>query len=206
MEKKIGSLTAVFNGDWNNLYIQPDWLAKNVYEQPEIEVGVNGIGAMVNVLYKYGNVVINPSQNQVIFSAEADDKETIDLFCKAANNFLTKAHTPRLISFGLNADFEDTGDKFAETIDKMWDNDALIECGCEIIATKISRSISLDGNIYNIDCVFNGNTLMMHINEHHSGANDKADFPSLKDEYVNRFWDECWKIIGAMGYERENAI
>ena len=30
------SLTVVLVGDWNKLYIQPDWVANNIYETEEI--------------------------------------------------------------------------------------------------------------------------------------------------------------------------
>ena len=35
------SLTIVLLGDWNRFYLQPNWIAENVYEAEEIELGVN---------------------------------------------------------------------------------------------------------------------------------------------------------------------
>ena len=34
------SLTVVLIGDWNKLYIQPHWVASNIYEAEEIEIGL----------------------------------------------------------------------------------------------------------------------------------------------------------------------
>ena len=33
MAKFLNLLTCVFNGDWNNLFMQPDWIAQNIFQQ-----------------------------------------------------------------------------------------------------------------------------------------------------------------------------
>ena len=120
MKKLENSFTIVLNGDWNILYTQPDWLADNIFEKSEIEVGINGIGSHVNVLYKCGDIVINPSQSQVIFSVDNENDDNINQACKYVNNFLTKAYTPQLNAFGLNAVFEDSGEIIASIFDNCW--------------------------------------------------------------------------------------
>ena len=46
------SLTIVLLGDWNRFYIQPNWIADNVYGRQEIEMGVNGQGIDFSVTYR----------------------------------------------------------------------------------------------------------------------------------------------------------
>ena len=38
------SLNVVLLGDWNQLYSQPDWIAENVFEKEEMEIGLSGQG------------------------------------------------------------------------------------------------------------------------------------------------------------------
>ena len=62
------SLTVVLVGDWNKLYIQPDWVANNIYETEEIEIGVNGQGSDFSVSYRCDNVIISPDQGKVVLT------------------------------------------------------------------------------------------------------------------------------------------
>ena len=64
------SLTVVLVGDWNKLYIQPDWVANNIYETEEIEIGVNGQGSDFSVSYRCDNVIISPDQGKVVFQLQ----------------------------------------------------------------------------------------------------------------------------------------
>lgn len=60
------SLTVVLVGDWNKLYIQPDWMASNVFEKEEIEIGINGQGADFSVSYRRDGIIISPGQTIAI--------------------------------------------------------------------------------------------------------------------------------------------
>ena len=55
------SLTIVLLGDWNRFYIQPNWIADNVYGRQEIEMGVNGQGIDFSVTYRCDGVTISES-------------------------------------------------------------------------------------------------------------------------------------------------
>ncbi|MGN1155485.1 MAG: hypothetical protein ACI4TK_04850, partial [Agathobacter sp.] len=136
------SVTVVLLGDWNKLYIQPDWIAKNVYEKQEIEIGVNGQGTEFNVTYRCDGVIIAPTQSQVIFTASDVYDETLNFITACVNNFLKKAITPFLVAYGFNCEFVDTdGGVLADVIDSIPDNTAIIEQGYEIKSAKISRTL-----------------------------------------------------------------
>lgn len=55
---------------------------------------------------------------------------------------MQKAKTPILNAYGLNCDYVDSnGTQFAEVIDGMTDISGIIDCGYEIKASKITRSL-----------------------------------------------------------------
>lgn len=197
------SLTVVLAGDWNKLYIQPDWMAENIFEKDKIEIGVNGQGSEFSISYRGESVIISPGQSNMVFSVMNTEKETLLSLCKCLNNFIEKAYTPQLFAYGLNADFlEEEGILFAEVIDSMSDTNTIIENGYELISTKISRTLKRENKIINMDSRLDGNNLEVHFNEHHTEEN-KPDF-SL--EYIRRFIEECSSILCGLGYEIEGDV
>ena len=129
-------------GDWNRYYIQPDWIAANVYAQQKIELGVSGQGTNFSVTYRCNDIIIAPSQSQMVFTAQNATSETINKLVFCINNFMQKAKTPILNAYGLNCDYVDSnGTQFAEVIDGMTDISGIIDCGYEIKASKITRSL-----------------------------------------------------------------
>lgn len=194
------SLTVVLVGDWNKLYIQPDWMAENVYEEKEIEIGVNGQGSDFTVSYRCNNVIISPEQSTVIFSVANTSDEIIGKLCQYLNNFIEKAHTPSSIAYGLNGDFvEEDGSIFADVLDNMSDSNAIIENGYEIVSTQISRTLKSNDKIINMNSGLNNARLSVHFNEHH--ANEEK--PVFRVESIQGFISECCRIVRGLGYDLE---
>lgn len=195
------SLTVVLIGDWNKLYIQPDWMAKNIYEKEEIEIGVNGQGSEFSVSYRCNNVVISPDQGKVIFSVTNTDKMTLENISHCINNFLTKAYTTEIFAYGINGKFiDEDGSNFAEVVDNMLDASRILENGYEIMETKISRTLSKNGKIINIDSNLVNAGLEIHFNEHHPNPKET---PVFSFEVLNGFIEDCSEIVKGLGYELE---
>lgn len=196
------SFTIVLLGDWNKLYIQPDWVAQNVYERQEIEIGVNGQGTEFNVTYRCNEVIIAPTQSQVMFTACDVEIGTIDYIVNCVNNFLMKATTPILSAYGLNCEFvESDAAVLADVIDSISDNSTIIEQGYEINAAKISRTLIKDGGILNVEMIREGNGAKIHFNEHHGSAT--TEMPVISSAQVNSFISNCNGLVGAFGYDLE---
>ena len=195
------SLTVVLVGDWNKLYIQPDWMANNVFEKKEIEIGINGQGADFTVSYRGNGIIVSPGQSNMIFSVTDTADEVLNNLCKCLNNFLEKAVTPQLFAYGLNADFvEEDGILFAEVIDSMSDTNAIIENGYEIVSTKISRTLKRDNKIINMDSNLENKKLTVHFNEHHVLG---ETVPNLCVDDIKKFIEESCGILYGLGYEIE---
>lgn len=197
------SVTVVLVGDWNKLFIQPDWMASNVFEKDEIEIGVNGQGSDFSILYKGNGVVISPGQTNMVFSVINTDDEILDNLCKCLNNFIRKSFTPQLFAYGLNVDFaEDDNILFAEVLDSMSDASLIVENGYEVISTKVSRTIKRDDNIINMDSNLENGNLQVHFNEHHTSVEKNLEFTR---EGMRSFLEECCRILCGLGYEIEGA-
>lgn len=198
------SLTVVLLGDWNRLYIKPDWIATNVYEQQKIELGVSGQGTDYSVTYRCDGVIIAPSQSQMLFTAQNADNETLEKLVFCINNFLQKANTPILNAYGFNCDYVDSnGSQFADVIDGMSDTSSIIDCGYEIKASKVTRSLFKNGVILNLESSIDGGSVKMHFNEHHN--DNSENMPTVTIEQINSFIDNSKELVKAFGYEIEGA-
>lgn len=169
----------------------------------EIEIGINGQGTDLQVIYKCDGVVIAPTQNQVIFTAMNMDEKTIIALISCVNNYLKNAYTPILVAYGFNCDFIDNESSlFAEVVDSISDSLAIIGNGYEIKATTINRTIEKNGKILNIESSRTDNMTKIHFNEHNGNATDKM--PEIEMDQIQAFLTGCNSLIEAFGYDLEN--
>ena len=196
------SLTIVLIGDWNKLYIQPNWIAENVFCQKKIEIGVMGKGIDLSINYRCNNVLIAPSQTKMIFTALNMVDDTVERFVSCANNFLKKAKTPVLSAYGFNCEYEELDSSvFADVLDSIADNSKIIESGFQISGTKISRTLLKNDKVIILESRQNENKTIMHFNEHHGIAVE--EMPVLD---VDRFYDfisVTKDLVSSLGYDIE---
>lgn len=195
------SLSIILLGDWNKLYIQPDWIANKIYEEDEIELEVNGQGSDFGILYRCNDIVIRPTQSKMSFEAANTNEKTLEYLTKYVNNYLNAAYTPYLIAYGINGEFiDDDESPFANVLDKMSDSNAIIETGYTIMATTISRSLSKNDKVINMEFRLDNSRLHISFNEHHSSPTENPVFDST---IVKAFITECVEILQGLGYELE---
>lgn len=195
------SLNVTLIGDWNKLYIEPEWMAEHVYETNEIELGINGKISEFSITYRSNGVKIFPSQTQLSFTAANTTNQTLEYFAKCINNFLDKAYTTELHAYGINIDFveEDTR-LFSDVLDNMSDSNLIINSGYQIAATSINRRLEKDGKIINMESSMGDSKLKVHFNEHHQLPSKKPIFTS---QIFNNFIGECVEIVKGLDYEME---
>lgn len=199
-----GTFSIVLLGDWNKMFIQPDWVATYVYENPEIEIGVEGVGSDFTISYRKNNVVIKPTQDKIVFSLTNISDDAIVFFSNCVKNYIAKAYTPVLTAFGINIEYTDEENtKLAAVFDKMDDLDPIVDLNYEITATKVSRSLLKNGVIMNIESTISNSTTLIRFNEHHDTA--KGDAKSVQNEItpktIRGFLEETAKIVQGLGYE-----
>lgn len=202
MKLVTDSITTVLLGDWSKLYIQPEWVATHIFENPEIEIGIEGRNTEFHISYRYNGVIIKPSQDKIVFTAMNAERATIENLSKCVNNYLKKAVTPSVLAYGVNIDFVDTEDmRYAEVLDSMSDATSIVELGYQIEASEVSRTLSKNGKIINMTCKLVGSKTIMHFNEHF--ANPDADNLNVPAEAIFQFIDDAKQIVTQFGYEIE---
>ncbi len=195
------SLNVMLVGDWNKLYIQPDWIATNVFEKDEIQIGVNGEGSEFSVSYRADGITIAPTQSKIIFSVWNTDEESLEKLSVCLNNFLEKVHIPTTFVYGINGDFvEDDDSLFAEVLDGMSDSNILIENGYQILSTQVTRTLVVNEKIINMESNLENARMTIHFNEHHVDQDKTCTFNT---EMLNGFIRQCRKIVLELGYQLE---
>ncbi|MBQ8028181.1 MAG: hypothetical protein IJ262_02100 [Clostridia bacterium] len=197
------SLAIVLLGDWNKLYVQPDWVATNIFCKSEMEIGVDAQGIDINVSYKCDNIIINPSQEKVVLTATNIKPETIDFLAKCANNYITKAKTPFLAAYGLNIDFIETDNTLLpDMFDNVSDSQVLSRLNYAIVNSQMNRTIEKDDKTINIQYNQEQNYSKIHLNEHHS----EPDISSIVFDYerVVDFIGYSKDIVTSLGYDIED--
>ena len=198
------SITIVLLGDWNNFYIQPGWIAENIFEVQEMEIGINGQGQDFSVTYKNKDIVIAPTQGQIAFTALNNTPDNCELLIDYANKFLTGAFTPLLFAYGFNCDFiEENDESFAFVIDSMTDNQALIDSGFVIKDAKVTRHLWDNNGLIIFDSYLEGATLKLHFNQHYGDSVSKM--PSITVEQSSVFLKSCRRIVQGLGYDIEEV-
>ena len=196
------SLTIVLLGDWNKLYVQPEWVANNIFCKPEMEIGVEAQGIEFNISYKCDNIVINPSQERIVITAINTDKETIEFLANCATNYINKAKTPQMTAYGLNIDFVETENTLlADFFDSVSDTLPLLRLNYNIVSSQISRTVVKDGNVTNIQYTQEQSLSKLHFNEHH--ANPETETITFEHESIVAFIERTKEIAVALGYEFE---
>lgn len=199
-----GSFSVVLLGDWNKKYIQPDWVAQYIYKNPEIEIGVEGIGSDFSISYRKNSVAFKPTQDKIIISLINISDDTIKFFSDCVKNYIEEAYTPILTAYGINIEYTDEeNSRLASVFDEMADLDPIVNMGYEISATKVSRSLLKNGIIMNVESTINNSTTRIRFNEHHETASEDAKSVGneITPEKMRGFLEETATIIRGLGYE-----
>lgn len=198
------SINVVLVGDWNRLYIQPDWITTEIFEDTEIEIGVEGQGSDFRISYKKDKIAIKPTQRRVTFLCDDIETDTLEMLARCVNNYLHKAHTPELFAYGFNAKYFDLEDmRLADVFDRVPDRDAFLNLGYEIRTSEISRSLVKDGKTIKVKCSMNQGETEIHFNEHHEKP--KKDFAEISGDQLTEFIKDCNAILEELGYEIEDG-
>ena len=199
--KVVGdSFVSVLIGDWNKLYIQPDWVAQNIFENSDMEIGIEGRGSDVYISYQWGNVIINATQDKLIFSTSNLELSTLENLVKCMRNYLDKAVSPVISAYGMNVDYIESEDtKFAELFDNISDARAYIDLSYEVKSSEISRTLIKDGNIIKVKCEVDGSYTKIHFNEHYDSPN-KSEICCSVDQ-ITSFIKRTKEIVEKLGYD-----
>lgn len=190
------SLTVILIGDWNKLYSQPEWIVKNVFDDNEMEITVEGAGMEFTISFKKNDIIVNSTPEKVIFSAEDVNNDTLNRLVGAINNFVSKANSAQKIEYGYNLQFLDEDRTvYYEILDSICDADRLSLNGIEVLNTKISRILRADEKILRVEFNEVDGKVIAFMNEHHQSWEHEL---VVKDIY--EFMNISQKVLESMGY------
>lgn len=200
------SITIVINGEWSSFYFKPKWIAENIYNSEEIEIGVSGEIPQYEVTFRCNGVILAPTSTHVAFTAMNNDEDVINNLVKAVGSFLQNAQTPIINAYGFNCDFNgDDEGVLASIFDEMSDNKAIIYNGYSIQSQSTSKTIIKDQKQINISSELSGTCAHIHFNDHKEGPLEPKSIQINKADVLT-FIEECTDIMSSMGYDIEEDI
>ena len=193
------SFTFVINGDWNKLYTQPVWIATNIFGIEELQVELNLVGIDYNIRYRKDDIIIQPSQNQFIFTCTSWNSEIIKYFESICRKFIECAVTPTVGSYGYNVSFiDDDTVKYSRIVDKIGDLEELAKSGIEVLNTELKRLIRYNGSVLHVVNNIINNKLITSFNEHHN--NELGLQPEIHSDDMINFKNNCHKVLQSNGF------
>lgn len=167
MQRLSGEWTIVVIGGWNLSIFQPDWVAKNLFEEEEIRVEVALVSGASQFSFIHNGIslVVNPSK-LTISSENLDDKSINS--CEECLKKIARLlpHTP-VSAIGFNSGYIDVNqnDTLLGLI-SLCDTAKLAGEGCKIVETSIRRQLDMDERIINFRILERDGKFYITVNYH----------------------------------------
>ena len=92
--------TVVVTGNWNISIFNPDWVAKNVFQQDGVEVEVGLGSGQTTLRVRSASAILIPLNDRIIIGMRSDDKNLVEQLESYAIRILSLLpHTP-VASYG----------------------------------------------------------------------------------------------------------
>lgn len=211
MKPNVGEWTTVIPGSWNLAILNFDWVAREIFEQKDINVALAVGPGLPQVTFTAGNVSLRPTADRVIFSArDASDKalSTIESF---ATKLLEKLPQTPVSAVGVNFGFiEETPDADTLEMFKIVDTNKISDAGYVIRETSIIRSVLIDDVRVNFKSVNDNNgAVSFHFNFHNEAENAEDAMTALKGKtliYKKKAEQFLLSIYGLINEEEDGYV
>lgn len=161
------SWSIVLAGYWNKYLLGPEWVAKNVFQEPTLKVE---FALQMELPPRYTgekNVRFVPSTDRVQIVALKYDDDTLRQMEEMARRLSTTlTHTP-MAGLGINFGFtEDMDVGTLRTLFNLQDTNNVNSLGYTVQNTRLVRKLILDGNTLNIKVEDQGTKVSFDFNFH----------------------------------------
>lgn len=184
MKIKDESFTIVLAGNWNKYILQPNWVAKEIFEETtvQLEFAVN-IGLPPR--YTASNIRIIPTDEKVTFRAMDTSDNCLTKMGNMAIKLLNKLNYTPISAFGMNFGYTEK----AETqnlfnLFKFADNDELGSFGCIINNSLTQKNITIDERILNLKIHHIGKDVSFDFNFHYDVGNASEAEEKIKENVL----------------------
>ncbi|UCB56864.1 MAG: hypothetical protein JSV30_06635 [Candidatus Omnitrophota bacterium] len=185
MEKHKDFWNLILVGKWNKYILSPQWAAKNIFEEPELQVEFPlNLDFPLRYTSLEKNIRLLPAEDKVIFVPLKLDDECLSEVGKLTNKlFEMLPHTP-MRAFGINFGFSEKDNTELYKVFNVIDNAKLGEFNCELKQTCIIRRTVYDENNLNLRLTLKGNEVLFDFNFHYDVKNAVEAKEKLKDNIV----------------------
>lgn len=159
------TITLVINGDFNLMYTRPEWFAKKLFEEKEIQVFTNNLGSG-ELTFAKNNVYITPSINKLTLRIATE--ELFSEMLNLTNKYLRVTASPMIYSFGINFNFINENTTIAKKLNNAFDYNELCDAEINIKSTAFKRTIFEEGKDYiiNYEALNKGEESIIKVNCH----------------------------------------
>jgi len=181
-----GSLTFVIAGKWNKYILSHNWVALNIFKEKIIDVEFS-IEPDVPFRYHKGNIRFIPSEQNVIFQALNNDKETLNDIEGKATNLISLLNITPISAFGINIKFIEPNPK-EELLNSLNIMDKINE-NFEIKSTIIKRVLKFSKKTeLNLTLSLIDNSEIFFDFNFHTRINNSDEFKLFMNENPNFFF------------------
>lgn len=176
MKIKEESCTIVLLGNWNRYILSPGWSAKNIFNEPELEVEIAlDLGLPPRYTSAQSHVRLIPTEDNITFVALQNDNECLQKMEDLANELVSKLSYTPVRAFGTNIGFVDDASKNDLLgIFKFSDNEQLSNFGCQFTFNSVRRRLIVENRTLNLTISHKGSEIYLDFNFHYdvSGTNE----------------------------------
>jgi|SRR4030042_857805 hypothetical protein len=186
MKIKDESCTIVLIGNWNKYILSPGWSAKNIFNEPKLQVEIAlDLGLPPRYTSEQTHVRMIPAADNVTFVALQNDNECLQKMESFAYDLVDKlSHTP-VRAFGTNFGFvDDAGKNDLSGLFKFSDNEQLSSYGCQFTFNSVRRRLIVQNRTLNLAISQKGREIIFDFNFHYDVAGTEEVKAKIKNSIV----------------------
>lgn len=183
MKVKPGSTNLILVGKWNKYILSPNWLAKNIFKNDNIQVEFS-FNLDLPPRFTCDKIRIVATEDNVVFVALTYDEDIISRIEEMVYNLAESLpHTP-VSAFGTNFVYiEDGATEDLASLFELKDNNDLSDYNVRIEEYSIKRKLIINEQVLNLNISQNRRNVVFDLNFHYeTPSTDK-----IKEKIRNRF-------------------
>ena len=186
MKIKEESCTIVLLGNWNRYILSPGWCAKNIFNEPRLEVEIAldlGLPPRYTSAQSHSRMI--PTEDNVTFVALQSTNECLQKMENLAHELVSKLSYTPVKAFGTNIGFvDDASINDLLGIFKFLDSEQLTNFGCQFTFNSIRRRLIVENRTLNLTISHKGSEVFFDFNFHFDVSSTNEILIKIKDSVV----------------------
>jgi hypothetical protein len=186
MRLKEETSTVVVVGHWNKYILSPGWLAKNIFNEPglDVEVALN-LNLPPRFTSPISHIRILPSEENITFVALENNNDCFSKMEALTSDLVNKLSYTPVKAFGINFVFtEELSKAGLGGLFDFSDSQALSSIGCQSTINTIRRRLIVENRILNLSITNKDNELFFEFNFHNDVTSTAEIIEKLRNKVV----------------------